>query len=451
MHPDDFERCLATYVTAFDLRQPFSMEYRLRRADGQYRWLLDNGIPLVDDTIFSGYIGSCTDISERKQAEDNLLALHASLEKRVEERTDELNAILISLHHEIGERQQAEASIQVERDQAKLYLDVAGVMLTVLNRSGEIILINPKGCAILGYSAEAIIGQNWFEVCLPAENREATQAVFAQIMAGNIHLVEYHENQVLTQSGELRLLAFHNTAFYDPNGQIAGVLFSGEDITERQQTEEQLKHSLHEKTVMLKEIHHRVKNNMQVVYSILSLQARRISEPSYRTMFEESKNRVMSMAMIHENLYQAKDLAHIDFNSYLQGLVNRIVETYKCPQVKIVVAKDSIPLDINVGIPCGLIVNELVSNCLKYAFPEGRTGTITVAIRHDSEGNNVLSVADDGIGFPAELDFNSTSQSFGLSIVKGLSKQIDGQIELSREAGTKFSITFPATSPNHGA
>jgi two-component sensor histidine kinase len=214
------------------------------------------------------------------------------------------------------------------------------------------------------------------------------------------------------------------------------------EIDEREQAEEQILRSLKEKEVMLKEIHHRVKNNMQVIYSLLNLQAKGITDSAVRAMFEEARNRVHSMALIHERLYGSKDLAHIDFKEYLTSLVAGIAETYKRHDVVLSVDMEPVTLDVNVGIPCGLIVNELVSNCLKYAFPEGRKGTIKVGISKDSEGNNVLIVADNGIGFPETVDFRNTV-SLGLQLVTGLTKQIHGTIELTKAEGTTFRITFP--------
>jgi len=201
--------------------------------------------------------------------------------------------------------------------------------------------------------------------------------------------------------------------------------------------------------VLLKEIHHRVKNNMQVIYSLLNLQANRIADTTIRAMFEDARNRVNSMALIHEKLYQSKDLAHIDFQEYLQGLVSGIARTYNRHDVVLSVDMEPLALDVNVGIPCGLIVNELVSNCLKYAFPEGRKGAITVGVRKNSEGSYVLTVADNGIGVPETVDFRNTP-SLGLQLVNILTGQIRGTIELSHAAGSTFSITFPGTPESKG-
>lgn len=221
------------------------------------------------------------------------------------------------------------------------------------------------------------------------------------------------------------------------------------EIIERKSAEEQLQRSLREKDVLLKEIHHRVKNNMQVIYSLLNLQAKGMDDKAVRAKFEESRDRVNSMALIHEKLYRSADLAHIDFKEYLKSLVRGIADTHKRHGVAISVDMDPVALDVNVGIPCGLIVNELVSNSLKHAFPDGRTGTIAVGIRINSGGDNVLFVEDNGIGFPADLDFRNTS-SLGLQLVNGLTGQINGSIRLSRQTGTGLSITFPGTSNIRG-
>ncbi|MCJ7600099.1 MAG: PAS domain S-box protein [Desulfobulbaceae bacterium] len=225
-------------------------------------------------------------------------------------------------------------------------------------------------------------------------------------------------------------------------GSVETVLGISRDITERKRAEEKIRRSLAEKEVMLKEIHHRVKNNMQVIISLLNLQADSIKDSTVRTLFEESRNRVSAMALIHERLYQSEDLARIDFKEYMERLVQGIADTYKRDDVHLSVEMESIALDVNVGIPCGLIVNELITNSFKHAFPEGKKGLIRVGINKNSEGNYVLTVEDNGIGFPAEKDLRDTS-SLGLRLVMVLTSQINGTITFSRSEGTRFCITFP--------
>ncbi|MDZ7270913.1 MAG: PAS domain-containing protein [candidate division KSB1 bacterium] len=216
------------------------------------------------------------------------------------------------------------------------------------------------------------------------------------------------------------------------------------DVTERNRAMEKLTASLKEKEVLLKEIHHRVKNNMQVISSMLRLQAGYIQDPQALELFQESQNRVKSMALIHEKLYQSQDLARIDFADYLRNLTSHLFRSYSGrPDVTLNVEVGDVHLSVETGIPCGLIVNELVSNALKHAFPGGRSGQITVSLQRNN-GTYVLSVKDDGVGFPKDVDFRNTP-SLGLQLVNTLTTQLEGSVELiSNGVGTEFRIQFPA-------
>ncbi len=215
------------------------------------------------------------------------------------------------------------------------------------------------------------------------------------------------------------------------------------DVTERNRALEKLTASLKEKEVLLKEIHHRVKNNLQVLSSMLRLQAGYIKDPQALELFEESQNRVRTMALIHEKLYQSQDLARIDFADYLRNLTNHLVRSYNGPkEVALKVDVGEVHLTVETGIPCGLIVNELVSNALKHAFPGDRSGQIIVSLQR-CDGTYVLSVKDDGVGFPKDVDFRNTP-SLGLQLVNTLATQLDGTVALiANGAGTEFRIEFP--------
>ena len=218
-----------------------------------------------------------------------------------------------------------------------------------------------------------------------------------------------------------------------------------ERTVELSDANDQLHQSLQEKVVLLKEIHHRVKNNMQVVSSLISLQTRDISSPRELEMFVNSQNRIKTMALIHEKLYQSDDLARVDFSDYIPALVASLFETYKIsPQdISLNVEVGDVLLDLDQAIPCGLMLNELISNSLKYAFPNGRKGEITVRLGPNKEGDTRLVVHDNGVGLPEGFDFRK-SKSLGLQLINILSRQIQGGIELRSEAGTEFAITFPA-------
>jgi PAS domain S-box-containing protein len=213
------------------------------------------------------------------------------------------------------------------------------------------------------------------------------------------------------------------------------------DITERKRAEEQIRNSLEEKEILLKEIHHRVKNNLQVVSSLLSLQSGYPRMESVRELFLESQNRVKSMALIHEKLYQSADFSNIDFADYLESLARNLFHSYGVnpEQITLTIEVD-VELDIDHAIPCGLIINELLSNALKHAFPEERTGTVMLAF-HRQDGEFMLRFSDTGIGIPPEVDFRNT-ESLGLQLVTTLTSQLSGKIEKLPWAGTAFEIRF---------
>ncbi len=218
------------------------------------------------------------------------------------------------------------------------------------------------------------------------------------------------------------------------------------EINERKRAETKLKKSLEEKEVLLKEIHHRVKNNLQIISSLLNLQSRNISDETYLNIFKESQNRVKLMSLVHEKLYQSNDLANIDFSNFIRNLASFLFRSYggNINRIKLnVVVDENVMLGIDTAIPCGLIINELISNCLKYAFPEPNTGEILLSMH--SDGNDlILIVKDNGVGLPKNLDIKK-SKSLGLQLVSSLCEQLGGNIKLVRENGTEFTIRFPAT------
>jgi two-component sensor histidine kinase/HAMP domain-containing protein len=217
------------------------------------------------------------------------------------------------------------------------------------------------------------------------------------------------------------------------------------ELVERKKAEQRITASLEEKEVMLKEIHHRVKNNLQVVSSLLNLQSRQIRDRAALEMFTESQNRVKSMALIHEKLYQSEDLARVDFTEYARNLSEYLFRAYDVNgNVELDVEAGDVKLGINSAVPCGLIVNELVSNSLKHAFPNGSRGRISIRCYRSEKKRPVLVVGDDGAGIPDQIDVERTD-SLGLQVVSTLIHQLSGTLELDRSNGTRFTITFEET------
>ncbi|MBT4502187.1 MAG: sensor histidine kinase [Gemmatimonadetes bacterium] len=230
-----------------------------------------------------------------------------------------------------------------------------------------------------------------------------------------------------------------------------------EEIGERTLVEEKLRTSLEEqeslleeKETLLQEIHHRVKNNLQVISSLIDLQARDFEEGEIHDLFLESSNRVRSMGLIHEKMYQFQQLTQVDLRSYIQALASELVEAYRIEpgRIGLQVDAEEVILNVEVGIPCGLILNELISNALKHGFPEGKTGTIRIYARMEALGQIVVGVWDDGVGLPEEVNLERAS-SLGLTLVRQLTRQLRGEIILERNEGTNIQIVF--ANPDDGS
>ena len=212
---------------------------------------------------------------------------------------------------------------------------------------------------------------------------------------------------------------------------------------QRWRAEGQVRASLKEKEVLLREVHHRVKNNLQIVSSLLSLQARSAKGTDGQDILAEAQNRIRTLALIHEKLYASGDMAGVNMADYLGELVGQLASTFDIPPTKVKVRTDieSVRLNIDTAIPCGLIVNELVANSLKHAFPEGRNGQVTVRLQRPGGEEYELSVEDNGIGFPEGLDFAKT-KTLGCQLINSLAAQLGGTVELLRQGGTKSTVRF---------
>jgi two-component sensor histidine kinase len=223
------------------------------------------------------------------------------------------------------------------------------------------------------------------------------------------------------------------------------------DVTDRRHVESRLTASLREKEVLLREIHHRVKNNLQVIVSLLALQVPSGAGREVQQAFGESRSRILSMSLVHELLYQSKDLSVIRFDEYLQRLVSRIAGTVGATdgRIDVRVRAGDVHLDIDAAVPCGLIVNELVSNSFKHAFPGDRRGQVVVSLE-EAGGSLVLVVEDDGVGIADAVQLDRT-QTLGLQIVRSLTAQLRGTAEVIRGRGTKVRITFPAPAARAAA
>jgi len=339
------------------------------------------------------------------------------------------------------EHKQAEEMLRESEKKYKFLVDNSKEIILILSKGGKILFVNKAALSSYGYSEKELIGKSIIHFLKKDSIKKALYAL-AQEFLGKLQ--PEMEVQVKTKSGEIRYLnVAKGSTFIREKGKLIGVMINATDITERKQAEETLKASLKEKEVLLQEIHHRVKNNMQIISSLLNIQSGYSKNKKVIEIFKKSRDRIRSMALIHEKLYQSKDLARINFTHYIQSLTDHLFHSYRVDPnfVRLKTDVEDVFLDINTAIPCGLIINELVSNSLKHAFPEGRQGKIVVRMYTDKKGKSTLIVRDNGLGFPEEFDFREI-ETLGMQLVNDLVKQINGKIEFNMSKGTEFIIVF---------
>jgi len=326
-------------------------------------------------------------------------------------------------------------------------LDLADDAIISVDRDQRIVIFNQGAERIFGYASSEVMGKP-IDVLLPE-----------RLVDIHRHHIQDFRNASITarRMGERREILGRrkNGSEFPAEASISKLELEGRsmftvilrDVTQRVEVEKRLTASLREKEALLKEIHHRVKNNLQVVSSLLGLQSRAITDVETRRMFEESQNRIYSMALLHETLYQSEDLSRIDFPEYVRQLADHLFKSYGVAgeRIRLRTVLEHSSLNLDAAVPCGLIINELVSNSLKYAFPDGREGEIRIDLRGQPGGLAKLVVADDGVGLKNEIDW-TTTRSLGLRLVRSLAQQLGAKIEVRPHGGTEISLVFPAAA-----
>jgi PAS domain S-box-containing protein len=347
-----------------------------------------------------GFVATCLDTTERDRAQE--------------------------AHREIEARYQA-------------FFQGVPVGLYRTSPTGEILEANPALVQVLRFpDLETLRALNTSAFYLDPATRAKQQELL-----DSVGVIRGYEMRVMCFDSSMIWLRDTCRAVRNQQGEI--IYYEGmlEDITERRAADEQIRKSLAEKETLLKEVHHRVKNNLQVICSLLNLQAGQIRDTRDLEMFMESQDRVRSMAMVHERLYQSPDLAEIDFGEYARNLATHLVRAYgrSTTPVALSVEARGMSLGVDDAVACGLIINELVSNSLKHAFREGQGGKIWVTL-FPSAGENLLTAGDDGVGLPPSVSLDN-ADTLGLQLVSTLTEQLDGRIEVRRGPGTEFKIRFP--------
>lgn len=341
------------------------------------------------------------------------------LEERVEVKTRQLTAKNIELET---------LSLVASRT------DNAVVMATPDSR---VEWINDGFVHITGLPRETTIGRKLEELNVyPDIEREVEEAIT------NKHS-RIFESNVQLSSGKDIWLSSTLTPVYDEFQELKKIVIVDTDITATKKMQQQIEASLKEKDVLIKEIHHRVKNNLQIIISLLNLQSGYLKDEFTLKAVKDGQNRVRSMALVHEKFYQAEELSEINFNEYLEKLCQYLYQSYgdKTDRIDLSVTGDRVGLDMDTAMPCGLLVNEIVSNSYKYAFPGNMKGFIILNLSKDS-GSVSLKIHDSGIGMPADFKIEE-SESLGMQLIQALTSQLDGELKVTSDNGTTFEITFP--------
>lgn len=347
----------------------------------------------------------------------------------------------LELEAEIQERRRAEDALRTSNEQFRSAFEFAPIGMALVGLEGRWLKVNRALSEIVGYGEEELLATDFQSLTHPDDLQQDLEYV-EQLRTGALNAFQI-EKRYLHKDGHAVYILLSVSLVRDVNQQPLFFIAQMKDITQRKQAEDRMAASLREKEVLLREIHHRVKNNLQIVSSLLDLQSGYTSDPETLKLFEESRGRVRSMALIHERLYRSGDLAHVDVSEYIQQLADDLYRSYKvsAQDVLLDLRIDAPPLGIDVAIPCGLLLNELMSNCLKHAFPDGRGGKICISLLGNVVGEYVLSVADNGVGFPSTVDFRNSS-SFGLQLINTIVEQLHGDLDMKTDDGTAFTIRF---------
>jgi len=352
---------------------------------------------------------------------------------------------------DITERKQAQEALRTSEERYRAVFDNAGIGISLRDRDGRFVQVNSAMMDMLGYSDMD------FHHLTPTDithfdDRDISKWIFESIMRGEISTYRL-EKRYIRKDGRTMWGDVSVSAIRNENGDHIATVGVIADITDRKLADDKLRASLREKEILLREIHHRVKNNLQLITSLLRLQLRQIKgeDESLVEIFEDIQSRIKTIALVHQSLYRSEELDLIDISQYMQRILGslRASSARSTREVSIKADVKNILLRIDAALACGLIVNELVTNSLKHAFPEGREGEIVVTLKSVGGKEFQLTVHDNGIGIPEQIDLQQL-ESLGLDLVANLVRQLNGTIELATGEGTEFRIRFEGQNSRSG-
>jgi PAS domain S-box-containing protein len=342
-------------------------------------------------------------------------------------------------NQDITDRRRAEEALRASETKYRELIEQASDGIFLADSSGRYVDVNEAACSMLGYTREELLGLRILDVLVVVDEADQVRQSEALDRGEPVQSERLHRRKDGT------LFPVEVSARRQFDGLFQAIV---RDITQRKRAEDEISRALQEKETLLKEVHHRVKNNLAVVVELLTMQSHQVADPASRLALAESVNRVYAISLVHELIYQSASLSSIDFGEHIGRLSEKLLETYEVPGSRVALRTEAgkVAVTIDQAVPCSLILNELVTNALKHAFPGGSEGLIEVTLRHDGADHVLLEVRDNGAGMPPGIDVN-TSRSLGLRLVSSLARQLGGSVEIVRGPGTAFRIRFPARSP----
>jgi PAS domain S-box-containing protein len=339
---------------------------------------------------------------------------------------------------DVTDQIRAGEALRASEEKYRLVVENAGELIFIIQQ-GIIEFANARALHLSGYSRDELASRDFLEFVHPAD-RTAVMEHQKHLLKPGATAPPYSCKMVDKEGNTW--WAHISSVGINWKDRPANLVF-GTDITQLKKSEEQVEKSLSEKEILLREIHHRVKNNLQLMSSLLRLQSHHLKEEDVLNMFKEAETRVRSMALFHEKLYQSESLAEVDSGEYINGLLSYLTQSYGHVGTRITVLDDvrDVTLGIDCAIPLGLIITELFSNCLKHGFPGEREGWVRISLKTRGQNEFELTVADNGVGLPEDVDLENP-KTFGLDIVWTFVKQLQGVVEVNREQGTEFKVTF---------
>lgn len=335
----------------------------------------------------------------------------------------------------------AEEELRLSEERHRAIYDQAYIGISRIAKMGRFLLVNQRLSDMMGYGAEELYRKTFYELVLESEVEESLQS-WDDLLSGSIANFSKEQTYV-RKDGTLLRANVTVSMVRDVNDAPNYFVAVFEDVTERRENERRLQESLKEKEVLLKEVHHRVKNNMQVISSILNLQSSYIDDPKALEVLSESQDRIKSMSFVHESLYQSDTLSEVNFTEYIRNIATNLYHSYTRPQggIELRFELQQVSINLDTSIPCGLIINELVSNALKYAFKGREKGVITIHLARLTEERLRLIVEDDGVGLPSGFVVEN-AESLGLQLVTTLATQVSGELEVINDNGMRFKLDF---------